>query len=79
MEQTKKKEERLSQARASFVVEIKCCQNSTWQGTVSWIETKKKQPFRSALELIKLMDSALESQKSMEKVESDCEDGSEDL
>ena len=47
-------------AGETFVVNIKCRQNHTWQGTVKWIEGQKEIPFRSALELIKLMDSAME-------------------
>lgn len=67
-------------ARTSFVVEIKCTHNSTWQGTVTWVETQKKQSFRSALELIKLMDSAIESQKTeSEKGDSIHEENSQDL
>lgn len=43
----------------TFIVEVKCQQHSTWQGTVAWVEGKKKQPFRSALEFIRLLDSAI--------------------
>ena len=32
-------------------------QNATWQGTVTFIETNQTNPFRSVLELIKLIDS----------------------
>lgn len=44
----------------TFVINVKCRQNHTWQGTVKWIEGQKEVPFRSALELIKLIDSAIE-------------------
>ena len=43
----------------NFVVSVKSQENHTWQGTVSWVEGKKQVNFRSALELLKLMDSAL--------------------
>lgn len=33
---------------------------SSWQGTVKWVEGKKEVPFQSAIELIKLMDSAMD-------------------
>ena len=46
---------------ATFVVHVMHRQNATWQGTVVWAEKNKKASFRSALELIKLMDSAVES------------------
>lgn len=32
---------------------------SSWQGTVKWVDGQKELPFRSALELIKMMESAL--------------------
>jgi transcriptional regulatory protein LevR len=44
----------------SFIVNIKCTQNHTWQGNLTWVEQKKTLAFRSALELIKLIDSAME-------------------
>ena len=46
--------------KATFVVQVQYRQNATWQGTVTWLEEGKQSHFRSALELIKLMDSALE-------------------
>ena len=46
---------------ATFVVHVMYRQHSTWQGSVTWAETGKKANFRSALELIKLMDSAVEA------------------
>lgn len=44
----------------TFIVNIKNSQNHTWQGIVKWVERQEEIPFRSAIELIKLMDSALE-------------------
>ena len=49
--------------KQTFVVEVIDQQNASWQGTVNWINTGKKENFRSALELIRLIDSALESEK----------------
>ncbi|MEG2173879.1 MAG: hypothetical protein RR135_00150 [Oscillospiraceae bacterium] len=46
--------------KATFIVQVQFRQNATWQGTVNWAETKKTQHFRSMLELIRLMDEALE-------------------
>lgn len=48
--------------QATFIVHVQYRQNATWQGQVTWAEKEKIQSFRSALELIKLMDSALDSQ-----------------
>lgn len=46
--------------KTTFVVTVLYRQNATWQGTVKWVEGKQEQKFRSALELIKLMDNAVE-------------------
>ena len=43
----------------SFVIEVKSQENYTWQGTITWVEGKKKENFRSALELMKLIGSTL--------------------
>ena len=45
--------------KATFCLTIRFRRNSSWQGTISWLESSKKQNFRSVLELITLMDSAL--------------------
>lgn len=42
-----------------FVIKILNTQNASWQGTITWTETDKTEPFRSALELIKLIDNAV--------------------
>ncbi|WP_095176226.1 MULTISPECIES: hypothetical protein [Blautia] len=44
---------------ATFVIYVQYRQNATWQGEVIWKEKGMKQHFSSALELIKLVDSAL--------------------
>ena len=46
--------------KETFVVQILNTQNSTWQGTVTWTEGGKQEHFRSTLELIQLVDSALQ-------------------
>lgn len=46
--------------RATFIVHVKYRQNATWQGEVIWAEKQQKQSFRSALEFLKLIDSALD-------------------
>ncbi|MDR3294957.1 MAG: hypothetical protein LBT26_03865 [Clostridiales Family XIII bacterium] len=48
--------------RETFLVQVLNWQNATWQGTINWIERQETQPFRSLLEMIKLMDSALEDE-----------------
>lgn len=48
-----------SNSESTFVVKIKYQENSTWQGSVNWVNGNTEKPFRSALELIKLIDSAV--------------------
>ena len=45
--------------RATFALRILFRQNSSWQGSVTWLEGKQERSFRSVLELIRLMDNAL--------------------
>ena len=45
--------------KATFAVRILFRQNASWQGSVSWLEGKQEESFRSVLELILLMDGAL--------------------
>ena len=42
-------------------------QNSTWQGEIVWAEKNESLKFRSALELLKIMDSALATTEQGEK------------
>lgn len=44
---------------ATFAIRILFRQNASWQGSVFWPEGKLEESFRSVLELIFLMDSAL--------------------
>ena len=46
-------------ALATFELQILFRQHSSWQGVLIWREKKLEQSFRSVLELICLMDSAL--------------------
>ena len=48
--------------KGTFIVKILNRSNSTWQGTVTWVEEQKVQNFRSALELLKLIDGALDQE-----------------
>lgn len=44
--------------KATFIVQVQYRQNATWQGSIKWVEQDEEQMFRSALELIKIIDSA---------------------
>lgn len=46
-------------AIATFKLKVLFRQGASWQGKLTWAEGKTEVAFRSALEMIKLMDSAL--------------------
>ena len=48
------------------MVRILNTQNATWQGTVTWTDGRRTESFRSALELIRLIDSTLLEQEEGE-------------
>lgn len=49
---------------ATLELHILFRQNASWQGSILWAEGRKEERFRSVLELIFLMDSALRDIKS---------------
>ena len=49
----------IGSTKGTFEISVKFMQNSTWQGQIHWVEKNLKQNFRSALEMLKLMDEAL--------------------
>lgn len=54
--------------KGTFIVKVEYCQNNTWQGKITWAEENKKVNFRSALEMVQLMNDALEqAQKDSER------------
>ncbi len=50
--------------KGTFIVKVDHCENETWQGNVVWAEENKSEHFRSALELIRLIDSAMCKKKA---------------
>ncbi len=50
-----------------FVLEINSTQNQNWQGRVEWIQGKNKKGFRSVMELLRLLNSAVEENDSAEE------------
>jgi hypothetical protein len=50
-------------AEATFEIRVIFRQHTSWQGTILWLEKNLTQNFRSVLELILLMDSALRQQE----------------
>ena len=48
---------------ATFALQILFRRNASWQGSISWLEGKQRQSFRSVLELITLLNSAMEAKR----------------
>ena len=46
--------------KQTFIIEVEDVQDGSWQGSIEWLQGKKKQSFRSVMELLSLMDSAVE-------------------
>ena len=52
----------------TFLIKVLDKQHGTWQGSILWAEGKKEQYFRSALELLKLIDEAVsQNEKGQEE------------
>ncbi len=49
---------------ATFHVRVIFRKNASWQGIVCWVDGEKRENFRSVLELLMLMDEAMESGKT---------------
>lgn len=45
----------------TFIVRVQHRQNSSWQGAVTWVESEQTVHFRSIWEMIKLVESAMDS------------------
>ena len=58
-----------SKKNGTFIVKVEKCQNETWQGQVIWADENKSQYFRSAMELIKMMDNALQKRQMIENID----------
>ncbi len=53
---------RMTNKKETFIVKVEYSQNRSWQGLVIWAEEGRQVRFRSALELLKLMDEAMSVQ-----------------
>ena len=51
----------------TFALRVLFRQNASWQGSVTWLEGRKEEKFRSALELFHLMGSALNGELEEQK------------
>jgi hypothetical protein len=50
--------------QSTFIVHISQTENASWQGYVTWADQNITRNFRSALELIKMMDEAVQPESS---------------
>ena len=57
--------------KGTFIIIVEHCQNDTWQGRITWAEENKKVAFRSALEMVKLMNEALEKLQAKQEHKSE--------
>ena len=55
-------EEKHTGRKATFALRILFRQNASWQGSVTWLETGQEESFRSVLELLMLINSAMTEQ-----------------
>lgn len=47
---------------ATFAIRVMFRRNASWQGSVTWLEGNRQESFRSVLELLLLMNSAIPAQ-----------------
>ena len=45
--------------KQTFILEMGDTQGGSWQGRIEWIQGQKKENFRSAMELLRLIDSVV--------------------
>ena len=48
-----------------FILEINDTQDHSWQGQLKWIQGDNKQSFRSVVELLRLIDSAINEEDTV--------------
>lgn len=51
---------------SNFLITVHQQENHSWQGVVEWLDTGKKIHFRSELELLSLMQQAVQSTQKVE-------------
>ena len=50
-----------------FILEMVSTRNQSWQGNIKWVEKHKQQSFRSMLEMMRLIDSAMGGEAAAEE------------
>ena len=61
--------ENAEKSKGTFVIHVQFRMNATWQGTIHWVEQNKRQYFRSTLEMIRLIDEAMQDGCEEPKIE----------
>ena len=51
--------------RGTFLLRILFQKNASWQGKITWLEGGVEKTFRSALELLKMLDNALNTREML--------------
>ncbi len=64
---------------ASFLIDIVDTRNHTWQGKLYWVQEKKTVTFRSALELMQLIGSAVSPEETANLEQAEEPAGAEQL
>jgi len=57
----------IDNSKTTFIVNVQYRQNASWQGSITWVEQSRTQQFRSAFEMIQLMNEAV-SQGQIQKI-----------
>ena len=50
-----------------FILEVNDTQDHSWQGQLKWIQGDSKQSFRSVIEMLRLIDSAVGEEEAPDK------------
>jgi len=62
-----KRQDHLSRKnKGTFIIKVEDCQRGTWQGKVVWADENTTEHFRSALELLQLVDEAINAARGSE-------------
>ena len=64
---------------ASFLIDIVDTRHHTWQGKLYWVQEKKTVTFRSALELMQLIGSAVSPEETANLEQAEESAGAEQL
>lgn len=52
-------EKRTENGKGTFLVKVSSSESGTWQGNVLWADENRSEHFRSALELLNLIEKAI--------------------